>query len=111
MAKFGLGRGLADLQNEMVNIPDISVLNSENRVVVRQIPLVRVNKIHIASAPQHNRPPTARLPLNNPAPVDNPTIYNHNATIWLLMRRAGEIRDCRHPANQFRHPPTPYWTA
>lgn len=42
MAKFGLGRGLADLQNEMVNIPDISVLNSENRVVVRQIPLVQI---------------------------------------------------------------------
>lgn len=44
MAKFGLGRGLADLQNEMgVNIPDITALTGgDGRVVVKQIPLAQI---------------------------------------------------------------------
>ncbi len=42
MAKFGLGRGLADLKEEMGNIPDISILTGAERVVVKQIPLVQI---------------------------------------------------------------------
>lgn len=42
MSKFGLGRGLADLQQEMKNIPDISALTGVGRVVVKQIPLVQI---------------------------------------------------------------------
>ncbi len=41
-SKFGLGRGLADLQQEMENIPDISVLAAGGRVVVKQIPLIQI---------------------------------------------------------------------
>ncbi len=42
MAKFGLGRGLADLKNEMGTIPDISILTGTERVVVKQIPIVQI---------------------------------------------------------------------
>lgn len=42
MSKFGLGKGLADLKNEMGNIPDISVLTGNERVAVRQIPLIQI---------------------------------------------------------------------
>lgn len=42
MSKFGLGRGLADLKQEMGNIPDISILTGTERVVVKQIPLVQI---------------------------------------------------------------------
>lgn len=42
MSKFGLGRGLADLKEEMGNIPDISILTGTERVVVKQIPLVQI---------------------------------------------------------------------
>ncbi len=42
MAKFGLGRGLADLKEEMGNIPDISILTGTERVVVKQIPLAQI---------------------------------------------------------------------
>jgi len=43
MAKFGLGRGLADLKEEMGNIPDISILTgATERVVVKQIPLAQI---------------------------------------------------------------------
>lgn len=41
-SKFGLGRGLADLKNEMGTIPDISILTGAERVVVKQIPLVQI---------------------------------------------------------------------
>lgn len=37
-----LGRGLADLNSEMGSIPDISILTSGERVVVKQIPLVQI---------------------------------------------------------------------
>lgn len=40
--KFGLGRGLADLQMAKGTIPDISVLTGAERVVVKQIPLVQI---------------------------------------------------------------------
>ena len=40
--KFGLGRGLADIQAEMGNTPDISILTGTERVVVRQIPLAQI---------------------------------------------------------------------
>ncbi len=40
--KFGLGRGLADLKNEMGQIPDISILTTDQRVVVKQIPLAQI---------------------------------------------------------------------
>lgn len=43
MGKFGLGRGLADLQAEMGNMPDISILSGTERVVVKQIPLVQIS--------------------------------------------------------------------
>ena len=42
MSKFGLGRGLADLRQEMGNIPDISILTGAERVVVKQIPLAQI---------------------------------------------------------------------
>lgn len=42
MSKFGLGRGLADLKEEMGGIPDISILTGGERVVVKQIPLVQI---------------------------------------------------------------------
>ncbi|MCM1294401.1 MAG: ParB/RepB/Spo0J family partition protein [Muribaculaceae bacterium] len=40
--KFGLGRGLSDLKEEMGTIPDISILTGTERVVVKQIPLVQI---------------------------------------------------------------------
>lgn len=40
--KFGLGRGLADLKEEMGVVPDISILTGSERVVVKQIPLVQI---------------------------------------------------------------------
>lgn len=40
--KFGLGRGLADLKEEMGAVPDISILTGAERVVVKQIPLVQI---------------------------------------------------------------------
>ena len=40
--KFGLGRGLADLQLAKGAIPDISVLAGTERVVVKQIPLAQI---------------------------------------------------------------------
>lgn len=41
-AKFGLGKGLADLKAEMGQIPDFSVLTGGDRVVVKQIPLAQI---------------------------------------------------------------------
>ena len=40
--KFGLGRGLADLQASRGTIPDISLLTPTERVVVKQIPLAQI---------------------------------------------------------------------
>ncbi len=40
--KFGLGRGLADLQAVRGKIPDISLLTPNERVVVKQIPLAQI---------------------------------------------------------------------
>lgn len=37
-----MGRGLADLNQEMGNIPDISILTGAERVVVKQIPLAQI---------------------------------------------------------------------
>ena len=37
-----MGRGLADLTQEMGNIPDISILTGAERVVVKQIPLAQI---------------------------------------------------------------------
>lgn len=42
MSKFGLGRNLGDLQNEIGVAPDISILSGVERVAVRQIPLVQI---------------------------------------------------------------------
>lgn len=42
MSKFGLGRNLGDLQNEIGTVPDISILSGVDRVTVRQIPLVQI---------------------------------------------------------------------
>lgn len=42
MSRFGMGRGLADLTQEMGNIPDISILTGAERVVVKQIPLAQI---------------------------------------------------------------------
>ena len=42
MSKFGLGRGLDDLEKEIGSIPDISVLTGTERVVVKQIPLNQI---------------------------------------------------------------------
>jgi ParB family chromosome partitioning protein len=43
MAKFGLGRDLNDLQNEIGVAPDIYILAGTERVVVRQIPLAQID--------------------------------------------------------------------
>ncbi len=43
MSKFGLGRNLDDLQNEIGVAPDVSILSGTERVVVRQIPLVQIS--------------------------------------------------------------------
>lgn len=43
MSKFGLGRNLDDLQNEIGVAPDISILSGTERVVVRQIPLAQIS--------------------------------------------------------------------
>ena len=43
MGKFGLGRNLDDLQNEIGVAPDISILSGTERVVVRQIPLDQIS--------------------------------------------------------------------
>lgn len=40
--KFGLGRGLADLQNARGAIPNISLLTPTDRVVVKQVPLSQI---------------------------------------------------------------------
>ncbi len=40
--KFGLGRGLADLQSARGVIPDISLLTPSERVVVKQVPLAQI---------------------------------------------------------------------
>lgn len=42
MGKFGLGRNLNDLQNEIGVVPDISILSGAERVVVRKIPLAQI---------------------------------------------------------------------
>ena len=42
MAKFGLGRGLDDLEKEIGVVPDISILTGTERVVVKQIPLNQI---------------------------------------------------------------------
>lgn len=42
MGKFGLGRNLMDLQSEMGNAPEISILSGTERVVVRQIPVAQI---------------------------------------------------------------------
>jgi ParB family chromosome partitioning protein len=41
-SKFGLGRGLADIQAARGAIPDISLLTPSERVVVKQIPLAQI---------------------------------------------------------------------
>ena len=42
MAKFGLGRGLDDLEKEIGDVPDMSILTGTERVVVRKIPLSQI---------------------------------------------------------------------
>ena len=42
MSKFGLGRGLDDLEKEIGTVPDISILTGTERVVVKQIPLNQI---------------------------------------------------------------------
>lgn len=42
MSKFGLGRNLDDLQNEIGIAPDISILSGTERVIVRKIPLAQI---------------------------------------------------------------------
>ncbi len=42
MGKFGLGRTLTDLQNEMGAAPEVSILSGTERVVVRQIPIAQI---------------------------------------------------------------------
>ena len=42
MGTFGLGRTLTDLQSEMGNAPEISILSGTERVVVRQIPIAQI---------------------------------------------------------------------
>ncbi len=42
MAKFGLGRGLDDLEKEIGTVPDISVLTGTERIAVKQIPLSQI---------------------------------------------------------------------
>lgn len=41
-SKFGLGRGLADIQAGMGELPDISILTGGERVVIKQIPLSQI---------------------------------------------------------------------
>lgn len=41
-SKFGLGRGLADIQANMGELPDISILTGGERVVIKQIPLAQI---------------------------------------------------------------------
>ncbi|MBR4507459.1 MAG: ParB/RepB/Spo0J family partition protein [Alphaproteobacteria bacterium] len=41
-SKFGLGRGLADIQAGMGELPDISILTGGERVVIKQIPLAQI---------------------------------------------------------------------
>lgn len=41
-SKFGLGRGLADIQANMGEVPDISILTGGERVVIKQIPLAQI---------------------------------------------------------------------
>jgi len=41
-SKFGLGRGLADIQAGQGAIPDISILTGGERVVIKQIPLSQI---------------------------------------------------------------------
>lgn len=43
MASKFLGKGLAELNEEMGQIPDISVLTGTERVVVKQIPLIQIS--------------------------------------------------------------------
>ena len=42
MGKFGLGRGLEDLEKEIGTVPDVSILTGAERVVVRKIPLSQI---------------------------------------------------------------------
>ena len=42
MAKFGLGRGLDDLEKEIGTVPDMSILTGAERIVVRKIPLSQI---------------------------------------------------------------------
>jgi ParB family chromosome partitioning protein len=42
MKKYGLGRGLEDLEKEIGTAPDISILTGAERVVVRKIPLSQI---------------------------------------------------------------------
>ena len=43
MSKFGLGRGLEDLEKEFGTVPDMSILTGAERVVVRKIPLSQIS--------------------------------------------------------------------
>lgn len=40
--KFGLGRGLSELQSTRGTIPDISLLTPTERVIVKKIPLAQI---------------------------------------------------------------------
>lgn len=42
MSKFGLGKGLSDLKAEFGEMPDISILTGNDKVVVKQIPLIQI---------------------------------------------------------------------
>ena len=42
MAKFGLGRSLDDLEKEIGEVPNMSILTGAERVVVRKIPLSQI---------------------------------------------------------------------
>ena len=42
MSKFGLGRGLDDLEKEIGTVPNVSILTGAERVVVKQIPLDQI---------------------------------------------------------------------
>ena len=42
MSKFGLGKGLSDLKAEFGDIPDISILSGNDKIVVRQVPLIQI---------------------------------------------------------------------
>jgi len=42
MGKFGLGRGLEDLEKEIGSVPNMSILTGAERVVVRKIPLSQI---------------------------------------------------------------------